>query len=86
MVAVKTKITSKTTSSDGRIKVASNDSLSLAKALKTSQQLFRASWVDTKYSSVLRSLANRLNSQIELAIVAELGGGQIKAGEGFFKY
>jgi hypothetical protein len=84
MVAVKTKITSKTTSSDGKIKVASNDSLSLAKALKTSQQLYSASRIDSKYKSVLTSLAGNLNSKIELAIVNELGGGQIKAGSGGF--
>lgn len=83
MVA-KITLTSQVTSSDGRIKVNSRGPLALAKALKTSQQLFRASWVDNKYKSVLTSLANRLNSQIELAIVAELGGGQIKAGEGGF--
>jgi hypothetical protein len=84
MVAVKTKITSKTTSSDGKIKVTSNDSLSLAKALKTSQQLYSASRIDSKYKSVLTSLAGNLNSKIELAIVNELGGGQIKAGSGGF--
>lgn len=83
MVA-KITTTSQVTSSDGKIKVNSSGPLALAKALKTSQQLYSASRIDSKYKAVLTSLAGRLNSQIELAIVTELGGGQIKAGSGGF--
>ena len=83
MVA-KITTTSQVTSSDGKIKVNSSGPLALAKALKTSQQLYSASRIDSKYKAVLTSLAGRLNSQIELAIVTELGGWQIKAGSGGF--
>lgn len=83
MVA-KITTTSQVTSSDGKIKVNSSGPLALAKALKTSQQLYSASRIDSKYKAVLTSLAGRLNSEIELAIVTELGGGQIKAGSGGF--
>jgi hypothetical protein len=79
-----TIVTSTVTSSDGKVKVNSNGPLALATALKTSQQLYSASRLETKYKGVLTSLAGRLNSQIELAIVKELGGGQIKAGSGGF--
>ena len=74
-----TKVTSQVTGPG--IKVASNDGMALSKALKISQQLYSASRVDSKYKGVLTSLAGRLNSQIEAAIVKELGGGQISAEE-----
>ena len=64
MVA-KITTTSQVTSSDGKIKVNSSGPLALAKALKTSQQLYSASRIDSKYKAVLTSLAGRLNSQIE---------------------
>mgnify|MGYP003675307494 FL=1 len=77
-----TKVTSKVTGPG--IKVASNDGMALSKALKTAQQLYSASRINSKYKGVLTSLAGRLNSQIEAAIVRELGGGQITAGKGGF--
>ena len=77
-----TKVTSKVTGPG--IKVASNDGMALSKALKTAQQLYSASRINSKYKGVLTSLAGRLNSQIEAAIVSELGGGQITAGKGGF--
>jgi hypothetical protein len=80
-----TTVTSTVTSpSDVRINIKAQGPLALSKALKTSQQLYAASRIDSKYKPILTSLAGRLNSQIELAIVNELGGGQIKAGSGGF--
>ena len=81
---VNSTIISKVTSSDPKLNVTTKGPLALSKALKTSQQLYRASRIDSKYKGVLTSLAGRLNSQIELAIVKELGGGQISAGKGGF--
>lgn len=81
---VNSTITSQVTSSDSKLNIRSQGPLALSKALKTSQQLYAASRINSKYKGVLTSLAGRLNSQIELAIVKQLGGGQISAGKGGF--
>ena len=80
-----TLITSSVVSSTNpKLRVNAKGPLALSIALKTSQQLYAASRIETKFKPVLTSLAGRLNSQVELAIVNALGGGQIKAGKGGF--
>jgi len=77
-------ISSLLSSDDGRINVKSSTPLALSDALKTTHQLYSASRVDSEFSKVLTSLATRLNSKIEKAIVDALGGTQIRAGRGGF--
>ena len=80
-----TLITSSVVSSTNpKLRVNAKGPLALSIALKTSQQLYAASRIEAKFKPVLTSLAGRLNSQVELAIVNALGGGQIKAGKGGF--
>jgi hypothetical protein len=80
-----TLITSSVVSSTNpKLRVNAKGPLALSIALKTSQQLYAASRIENKFKPVLTSLAGRLNSQVELAIVNALGGGQIKAGKGGF--
>lgn len=82
-MVVKTTISSTTKIKGGRT-YKTTDTSSLAVALRASQQFFAASYKTTEYKSVLTSVAKRLNLLIEQAIVAELGGGTIKAGTGGF--
>lgn len=76
--------TTSTTIIEGGPRVSKKDATSFSVALKGSQQLYRASRIDSKYKGILTSIAKQLNAAIETAIVKELGGGQIKAGRGGF--
>jgi hypothetical protein len=83
MYSIKSTVTSEVTSPGVRIKAPGGNALILA--LKTSQQLYGASRLNSKYKPILTSLAKKLNSQVEKAFVDALGGSQIvaKTGIGF---
>jgi hypothetical protein len=83
MVLRRVDITSTTSINNGK-RIVKKDATSFAVALRGSQQLYRASRIDSKYKGILTSIAKKLNAAIETAIVRELGGGQIKAGRGGF--
>jgi len=81
----KLEISSKLTSTNPKLNVAvRKDAMSLATALKTANQLYSASGMDSQFKGVLASLAGKLNVQLEKIIVKELGGGQIQSGKGGF--
>ena len=65
--------------------IARNDGTALIDALKASQQFYAASFkkeFSKDTTNLIRSLAKKLNAAVELAIVNELGGGQISASSG----
>jgi len=75
--------TQTTTLPNGR-QTTTRDTSSLQVALRASQQFYSAARTKSAYSGIFNRLAGILNTEIELALIKQLGGGKIQEGSGGF--